>query len=62
MPKPTTYGVAREHHSLGLAMLVWEEQAYASPGEYDRFIQYIEGQVAPESLGRWPSIHCTARA
>lgn len=28
-------------------MLVWEEiHGFASPGEYKRFVQYIEGQVA----------------
>jgi hypothetical protein len=28
-------------------MLVWDEiHGFASPGEYKRFVQYIEGQVA----------------
>jgi hypothetical protein len=28
-------------------MSVWEEiQGFASPGEYERFVRYIEGQVA----------------
>jgi hypothetical protein len=37
-------------------MLIWEEvHGFASPGEYKRFVQYIEGQVASGAAKELPA-------
>lgn len=37
-------------------MLVWEEiHGFTSPGEYNRFVQYVEGQVANGAAKELPA-------